>query len=704
MKIKNKLLTSIICLFMLAFCIAALSSCDIGKKCSHEWDDWSVTKKATCMEAKTEEHRCEKCGATESRTSGDAVDHKDDNTDHVCDYKCGKDDIGTHKDSTKDSDHDCDYCGESMGECTYPENSSICEVCGIDKNAPSPKPSNTSKPSIGEKANISYLDLFNSARNANKLAIKVQNFSYVINDDYEVFGSITQNGDIELELTIKDEKIEGAATGSVVIFNGPMHDENADCKFDAIIDGENLYIDLELADQTAGIKMDFDSILNESYVMTDGSAELIEFINDTLIPTVDILIELNSKEANDFLGDVYNMFYTFEKQSNGSYIATLDYNKIKTLNELLATPPVSEVIDMYFGKDTVKDLVALSKQILGLEPSEIPAYLDANRLDSDKIIDAINKLAISMDYSEDFDIEDMINDKALKGYTLGMLMFETEDDSYLEEIDNFVNLINEKSFYELYYLDDAGECKDIINKQIDAYAETLSITFVINRSGEFVSSNYKVNNYTYNDGYSDITVSFDMEIINNGEIDVTWSNIVKDIDNNIVLPEEGMLREDIYAYAYDGESGIVTYGGEDYVYTDGIYVRAYKKLYDKINYIMFMPEADDWTTYMAGCAQQTYFFTLATIYVDGNEVALIINEYSGEVVEVVQTPSGFEAIFENGKHKSFDFDFEDYEEYDDAYAAIFFEVFDDPEGMTYATGAEFTYRYNSKLNEYEFLY
>ena len=243
--------------------------------------------------------------------------------------------------------------------------------------------------------------------------------------------------------------------------------------------------------------MEVDSILNGYSASINNPTDVTEFINDTLLPTVDLLMQLNSKAANDFLGDVYNMFYSFEKQSNGSYIAKLDYNKLKSLNELLATPPASEVIDMYFGENTVKIIVAFSEQILDLEPSEIPAYLDANRVDSDKIIDAINKLFATMeDVPEGFDIEDMLNSKEFEGYTLGMLLFGNDDDSYTDLFDEFVNSLNEKSIYELYYPENANELKDNINKTLDTYAETFSISLIINRSGELVSENCNINNFT----------------------------------------------------------------------------------------------------------------------------------------------------------------------------------------------------------------
>ena len=63
------------------------------------------------------------------------VAHKDDGMDHVCDYGC---DVyqGVHADSANDNDHDCEYCGERLNDCTPNEDDGdcttaiTCSVCG----------------------------------------------------------------------------------------------------------------------------------------------------------------------------------------------------------------------------------------------------------------------------------------------------------------------------------------------------------------------------------------------------------------------------------------------------------------------------------------------------------------------------------------------------------------------------------------------
>lgn len=65
---------------------------------------------ATCMSQAT----CKDCGASYGSTNSN--NHIDDDTDHICDYGCGKDDIGTCADGD-DDDILCDYgCGKEYSE------------------------------------------------------------------------------------------------------------------------------------------------------------------------------------------------------------------------------------------------------------------------------------------------------------------------------------------------------------------------------------------------------------------------------------------------------------------------------------------------------------------------------------------------------------------------------------------------------------
>ena len=90
---------------------------DVAIDCPHSWSD------ATC----TEEQKCA-CGATQ----GEALDHKDDNHDHICDNGC-EETQGTHTPAGEDT-HICEYCGERASDCTGGQatcsEQATCSVCG----------------------------------------------------------------------------------------------------------------------------------------------------------------------------------------------------------------------------------------------------------------------------------------------------------------------------------------------------------------------------------------------------------------------------------------------------------------------------------------------------------------------------------------------------------------------------------------------
>ncbi|MBO5354972.1 MAG: Ig-like domain-containing protein [Clostridia bacterium] len=76
--------------------------------------------------------KCEVC----ETEYGDFAQHKDENTDHKCDYNCGKNDMGgACADSDTDTDHICDYCGvtklnEHTGGSATCTAKAVCTVCG----------------------------------------------------------------------------------------------------------------------------------------------------------------------------------------------------------------------------------------------------------------------------------------------------------------------------------------------------------------------------------------------------------------------------------------------------------------------------------------------------------------------------------------------------------------------------------------------
>ncbi len=143
MRKKSKLLTSALCLIMIAFCLG-LTSCGLLGICSHQWSEWSITKHATCKEAGVRERTCALCGNTESSsiTATEHVIGADDGdctTEMLC-LICGE---AMTEAKVHVFDNDCDtYCNnvgcehtrvaehipnDDDGDCTT---DITCSICG----------------------------------------------------------------------------------------------------------------------------------------------------------------------------------------------------------------------------------------------------------------------------------------------------------------------------------------------------------------------------------------------------------------------------------------------------------------------------------------------------------------------------------------------------------------------------------------------
>ncbi len=149
MKTKNRLLTIVLCLLVIAFGLLGLSACGGEAACSHQWGEWSVTKNATCTESGSQERVCTKCGMKEMSSIATAehtpsADDGDCMTAVTCSV-CGTvttpaSDGHTGGKATCMSKAVCDVCGKKYGsfeshtpndddgDCTT---AVTCSVCGV---------------------------------------------------------------------------------------------------------------------------------------------------------------------------------------------------------------------------------------------------------------------------------------------------------------------------------------------------------------------------------------------------------------------------------------------------------------------------------------------------------------------------------------------------------------------------------------------
>ena len=386
-------------------------------------------KAPTCTEAGNKAYNtCSRCDYT-TFEAVDALGH--DKVEHAAQAPtCTEYGWNTYLTCTR-----CDYTTyEKLASLGHKFSDGVCTECGA-----------------AEKNNY-YINLVNSWKDMDGFVITIKDLSFEIKTTDGSFepsiaqiGKITQLDIAELNLYIEDADILGAAHGTVSLFDGPIKGANAIADFKAVINDGYIYVVISYGEEgselTQSMKMSVDAIieqiLDEGVDLDEEEIDAIEFCVDNLLPMIETLVDLNEDNVNATLEKAFGMIFTIEEQADGSYVATLDYDKLSLLNENLATKSVAEVIDIYFDEGTFDKLVSFMLEVLDLKVSEVPGYVDDMGLNSDELISKINKFLVDfVGAPTDFDLNDFFNDEDYADMTLGMLAFETEDDSYVDDFND----------------------------------------------------------------------------------------------------------------------------------------------------------------------------------------------------------------------------------------------------------------------------
>ncbi|MBQ3016149.1 MAG: hypothetical protein IJD79_05155 [Clostridia bacterium] len=665
---------------------------------------------------------------------------KSDDNNHWHECVCGaKTDVTAHefKNATVTKEATCGADGESTATCSCGKTHvSIVPATGEHVYE------NGYCKTCGDKASVDtyYLNLVNSWKNINGFAIKIRDLSFeakrpddTLLDELKVIGSIKQLNVTELNLYYEDGEFGGAATGSIEIFNGPIRDAKATYTFAAVIHEGYAYYSLKQLENPSedyNGKIAVDAIIEallEEMDIEDEAVDVLNFVKDTVLPAIETLVDVNSDKVDGALESLFNMIFTLEEQADGSFVATLDFDKLHTLNENLATKSIAELIDIYFGEGTFDDIAAFAIEILNLKISEIPAYVDEMGLNSAELIAKINELAAKTGAPENWDISKLIFDnEKLADVTIGMLIFETEDDSYVKTFeDRFVAPLRTLIVYKMIDEDGAEDIKKGVDSVIDMLSENLYVAFSTDYTGMLKSVNLAVNEFsTEMENSSTVYLNVAIDILINEKINVTWADMVDEIEAKIVLPEDEMFDEDGYFETGYWYGGYFEFKGEEYYYDNGIEISLYKPNYNNLSYVLFYPNCDGWLEYET-CYEEIYYrFTLAQAVIDGENVTVLINEISDEVAILIATDTGYTAKYEDDTEKEIVFEFEtDSDEEDnpivstaatlagdmlirpitilaEKYVELFFNVFENPEGRVYAFGDDIEYYYNSTSKEY----
>ncbi len=504
-----------------------------------------------------------------------------------------------------------------------------------------------------------YVTLLNSYKNMSGFAIRIEDLFFEVIEDGEIEGRIVAEL-AELMLYVEDGKLKGAAKGSVVIYNGPISNDNAYYALEAVIDGDSVYIVLTggatADEQTMQLKYSLADVLASMSggivpAPMAGMIEMSGFVVDTLIPVVDTLIAANADDAEAILENLFAMFFTVEQTGDG-YVFTLDYEKLYALNENLATLSVAEVIDLYFGEGTFDTLVDGVRALLAKKLSELPAWIEAQGLDYDALIEKINELCALMGAPAGFDVSEMINDPAYGELALGVLLFNEED--YVGMVDQLVSGLRNMSLYTLIMPEHENEIKDMVDMVIEMIKDSITVSFSTDAAGSLTDIDVALDDFAVVTEDVEVTVSVSLGITINGKIDVTWGDIVADINGAIVLPSEDMKNDEL-SINDSMDNGEMEYKGEWYSYEASI-ITLSKTDYSHLLGIMMQADCTGWMAYQAMYGYAYAAYGQYMLYdMEGNIAHILMkNEMTGETVEIVMGATGCTVIYEDGTELSLD--------------------------------------------------
>ncbi len=628
---------------------------------------------------------------------------KHNDTEHWYECVCGeKKDVTEHtfENDTVTKEATCAESGEKIATC----------ACGETKTTVIPKTSTHSYVNgtctvCGKGETGFYINLINSYKNINGFAIKLENLSYVMkreNDGaWKNIGDVKQLDLTELYLFFEDGELQGAATGKVSIFNGPF--SNADAIFDikAIISDGNVYITLDYGKDGAALKpmklkYSIDELLETMFEEMEVDdlpwlADVLSFLTDTIIPVADTIIETNAAEVDKVLENLFGILFTITEQADGTYLAELDYDKLIALNEHLATSTVAELIDIYFGEGTFDDLAEGILDILNLTISEIPDFIKEQGVDFDQLIADINALYAAIVNGEELDLNDILDSEELADKTLGELLI---DEDYAEAVESVAKMLRESSVYEIIFNSNKDKACDAVNEVIEMIKDSISVGFITDENGTLTSIVLGADSFTFEEDSNAMEFSLDLTIEMNGTIEVTWDNIIGNVNDNIVEPDEDLLDTSI---SEDSEfrNGIMTYKGEQYSYTSMQYT-FYRNNYDKVVGFMVEDNCGDWDVFSMMYFRERYGFAIKCLYdpEDTRTISYILveNLSTNETAEMQETDSGVTVTFEDGTTVEIASDVE-------APAELYTLIFGEPDWKMYSTRS-INYYYNTVTGEY----
>ena len=543
-----------------------------------------------------------------------------------------------------------------------------------------------------------------SAVKIDGIVIRVNNLTFSMSEkededsDWELYGKVESVDLTELMIYVEDGELHGAAIGSVNYFE-KWEGEARTYALTAIIDDGFIYYNIEYGKNNINGKYSLEEVMSDAIELDeDMSNEIMSFTKYTLIPALETLVESNSESIDEILDKALNILFTTETKTDGTRVISLDHSKIAALNENLATLTVAEVIDHYFGEGTFDELYNTVLDTLNTKITDIPDIVKDNGIDLDKLFDECEGLCdmlgipVSME-----DIKDILYGEDYADITIGMLILGTEDNSYEEDINEVVDMLRETTLYEIIAPEEAEDVKEMVDQVLELINGKIGLAFTVNPAGQLVEIEVDVLDLTLDLGGQSYYINASVDIAFTGRINVTWADIINQVNNGMVAPKADMYDTEPNVGNYN-MSGEMDYKGSRYYY-HGQRLYSYIANYNNILGYTAQSDCGDWRAYEYTYSTTGFEVSIRQLKSDynSNEVlyTLVINESTDEIVELEMKENGATAIYSDGTTKEIAAD-------DLTLVKIYAAVFGDNGNEELSRTDYLYFRYNTKTGEYAY--
>ena len=520
----------------------------------------------TCKHKGYTEYHCPDCGSSKHDDETD-MRHEEyivEDVNSDCEtagyilYGCKHCDEHTRRDNKKLGEHkyklvgateaDCENNGYNIYQCKCGE---IKKVVNANKLGHAYDEKGVCE-TCGKIADRFWLELIESWKDVESVAIELENISVSLSGvqlDEEGNSSLLSKfslkqidiAKIMLGTNKETGELEGAAYGKFVVENGMLGEQ--DCTFNAIIEKGEISLAATLYTQEYYVSATIDDLLRQIGMPKEMLEAVVGLVETDVLPLLKSYIDSNEGEMNKFVNDAMSILFTREKTADG-YVLALDYAKVYELNENLAEMSVKELVDHYFGEGMYDGVYAFAEELLATEMGGLLDYADSLGFDKGLLVKTINDLAKMSGADGEFDVEELFTSEDLTGMpVVEYLGAMTQQPDFAANILASISGISEMKVYgDLLYADCVDELKTSIDNVIAEVEKVLDIRVGTDKAGKLTSLALSIDSLEIGVDGDDLRIALDLDIIPNGEVVLTWTDLLTKWTNLKELPVvEGVL-------------------------------------------------------------------------------------------------------------------------------------------------------------------